>query len=66
MPEEASYVGRRKGLTIGKTRSVLYGTARLLGDVNAVRRGRVGERIAARVLGRLFGQLIRAIINAFR
>ncbi len=43
-------------------RSLLYRLARMLGDVNAVRRGRVGRRIArrttgrgaARILGRLF------------
>ena len=28
----------RKGLTIGKTRSTLYKTAKILGDINAIKR----------------------------
>lgn len=34
-------------------RSFLYLTARLLGDYNAVKRGRVKERIANRIMGKL-------------
>lgn len=37
-------------------RSFLYMLARLLGDVNAVRRGRVGRRIGRRVAGRATGR----------
>jgi hypothetical protein len=41
-------------------RSFLYWLARLLGDVNAVMKGRVGRRVARRVagkgVGRLFGK----------
>jgi hypothetical protein len=33
-------------------RSFLYSLARFLGDVNAVRRGRIGRRLANRVIGR--------------
>jgi len=36
-------------------RSFLYLLARFLGDVNAVRRGTVGKRIARRVAGRATG-----------
>ncbi len=35
-----------------KIRSLLYWLARLLGDVNAVRKGRVGQRIVRRVAGK--------------
>ncbi len=37
-------------------RSFLYMLARLLGDVNAVKRGRVGRRIARRAAGRATGR----------
>lgn len=44
-------------------RSLLYRLARFLGDVSAVRRGRVVQRperrAAGRVLGRLLGKLFR-------
>lgn len=39
-----------------KFRSFLYTLAKLLGDVNAVRRGRVGRRIGRRVAGRVVGK----------
>lgn len=45
-------------MTLGSLRSLLYLIARLLGDVQAVRRGRVGQRIARRVAGRLTGRLL--------
>ncbi len=37
-------------------RSFLYWLARLMGDVNAVKRGRVGRRIGRRVAGRATGR----------
>ena len=44
-------------------RSFLYKLARIMGDVNAVKRGRVGRRagrrIAGRVTGRGLGRLFR-------
>jgi len=33
-------------------RSLAYGLARFLGDVNAVRRGRITRRLANRLIGR--------------
>ena len=42
-------------------RSFLYFLARLMGDVSAVKRGRVGRRLRRRVAGRLFGRLLRKI-----
>lgn len=44
-------------MSISKIRSMLYRTARILGDVQAVRRGRVGTRIGRRVVGRATGRL---------
>jgi len=40
-------------------RSLLYMIARLLGDVNAVKRGRVGRRVGRRVAGRTTGRILR-------
>jgi hypothetical protein len=48
---------------INKTRGVLYLLARLLGDVNAVQKGkvtkRVGRRIGGKITGRFLGKLFR-------
>jgi hypothetical protein len=53
---------RENHMTISKLRSFLYATARCLGDLNAVLRGRIVSRflrrlagkVSARILGRLF------------
>jgi hypothetical protein len=37
-------------------RSFLYALARFLGDVNAVKKGRVGRRIGRRVAGKYTGR----------
>ena len=37
-------------------RSFLYALARLLGDINAVGKGRVGRRIGRRITGKATGQ----------
>lgn len=37
-------------------RSFLYWLARLMGDVNAVKRGRVGRRIGRRIAGKATGR----------
>ena len=37
-------------------RSILYALAKLLGDVNAVNKGKVGRRIARRVAGKVTGR----------
>lgn len=44
-------------------RSLLYWLARLLGDANAVRRGRVGRRIARRAAGRGSGRALRKLFG---
>jgi len=43
-------------MSISKTRGFLYTLARLLGDVNAVNKGKVGKRIARRAAGKLTGR----------
>jgi hypothetical protein len=39
-------------VTVVRTRSFLYSLARFLGDYQAVKRGRVGKRIANKLIGR--------------
>lgn len=49
-------------MNINKTRSKLYKTAKILGDVQALtskRKGAVGRRIKRRLLGKLFGRMMR-------
>lgn len=50
-------------MTIGQIRSLLYGTARFLGDVNAVKRGKVPERIGRRIVGKATGRLIGGLFK---
>ena len=50
-------------MRISKIRGLLYLIARLLGDVNAVRRGTVGKRIARRIAGKASGRLLRRLIK---
>lgn len=44
-------------------RSFLYKLARLLGDVNAVKKGRVGKRVARRAAGRMTGKGMRKLFK---
>ena len=44
-------------------RSLLYWLAWLLGDVNAVRRGRIGQRIARRVAGKAASRAMRKTLR---
>lgn len=37
-------------------RSMLYALGKLLGDVNAVKRGTIGKRIARRAAGKITGR----------
>lgn len=50
-------------MTIGKFRTLLYWLARTLGDVNAVRRGEIGKRIARRAAGKLTGRALGRLIR---
>ncbi len=48
----------RKRDSISQARGLLYGLARLLGDVNAVRKGTVGKRLVRRTAGKTTGRLL--------
>jgi len=43
---------------MSKTRSLLYTAAKVLGDVEAVKKGKVGKRAKNRILGKLAGKLL--------
>ncbi|MCD6415390.1 MAG: hypothetical protein J7M08_01675 [Planctomycetes bacterium] len=45
------------------TRGWLYKVARLLGDVNAVKKGKVGRRIGRRAAGKATGKLFRKLFK---
>lgn len=47
----------------GSFRSALYALARFLGDVNAVKKGKVGRRIARRAAGKLTGRAMRRLFG---
>ncbi|HXF73695.1 MAG TPA: hypothetical protein VNO79_13935 [Actinomycetota bacterium] len=52
---------RRDG--IATTRDLLYAIARLLGDAQAARRGRVGRRIGRRLAGKAVGRGLRKLFG---
>ena len=59
-----------KQITINKIRSFLYKTAKILGDVNAVKRDKVGTRVTNRLTGKVSSKarsyLSRKIMNIFK
>ena len=50
-------------MTLNQFRTLLYQLGKLLGDVNAVRKGKVKRRIARRVAGRATGHLFRRLFG---
>ena len=50
-------------MSISKTRGFLYWLARLLGDVSAVKKGRVGKRIVRRAAGKGAGRIMRRMFK---
>ena len=59
-----------KKLTIGKIRSFLYSSAKILGDINALKRNKIGTRITNRVTGKVSSRarsyVSRKIMNIFK
>lgn len=43
---------------ISKVRSALYTSAKVLGDVDAVKKGKVGKRVKNRVKGKIAGKIL--------
>lgn len=50
-------------MSISKTRGFLYWLAKLLGDVNAVQKGKVGKRIVRRGAGKVTGRTMRKMFK---
>ncbi|SDH72931.1 hypothetical protein SAMN05192534_11052 [Alteribacillus persepolensis] len=50
-------------MNIHQLRRILYKTARILGDINAAKRGTMGKRIARRAAGRQTGKLLRRLFK---
>ena len=55
----------KKGITIGKTRSALYKSAKILGDVGAVKNGKITKRLTNRVVGKVSGKLASGVSRGF-
>lgn len=52
-------MGKKTGWTLGRTRSLLYRSGKILGDVNAVKRGKVSASVTNRVVGKASARLSR-------
>ncbi len=50
-------------MSINKTRGFLYTLAKLLGDVNAVGKGKTGKRVARRAAGKATGKMFRKLFK---
>lgn len=50
-------------MTINQTRSVLYFIAKILGDINAVKKGKVKRRIGRRLAGKITGRILGRIFG---
>ena len=46
-------------MNISKIRTILYTVAKYLGDIDAVRKGRVKQRIKNRLIGKVTGRLFK-------
>jgi len=48
---------------INKIRKILYKVSKILGDVNAVKKGTVGKRIGRRAAGKGTGKILRKLFK---
>jgi len=56
----------KKPITIGKVRSILYGSGKLLGDYNAIKNGRIVDRLVSRVSGKVTSKFNRGVAKKVR
>jgi len=56
-------IGVLGSMSIRKTRGILYKLAKLLGDLSAISKGKVGKRITRRATGKATGKLFRKLIK---
>ena len=59
----AKEVRKIKKSSFSQTRSTLYKTTRILGDIQAISGGKVGKRIIRRQAGRATGRLLGKIFR---
>ncbi|MBT2627194.1 hypothetical protein J7I81_17865 [Bacillus sp. ISL-32] len=50
-------------MSISKIRSLLYKSARVLGDVQATKNGTIGKRVARRAAGKATGKIMRSLFK---
>jgi hypothetical protein len=54
---------RSDKVSINKIRKILYVVGKVLGDVNAVKRGKICQRVGRRVTGKITGKLMGKIFK---
>lgn len=50
-------------MRINNVRKALYGIAKILGDVNAVKKGKIEQRIGRRAVGKGTGKILRKLFK---
>ncbi|MEP0861587.1 MAG: hypothetical protein HRF52_09135 [Ignavibacterium sp.] len=50
-------------MKINKLRSLLYFVAKIFGDVNAIQKGKIGQRIVRRIAGRASAKILQKIFR---
>ncbi|WP_169891173.1 hypothetical protein [Litchfieldia alkalitelluris] len=50
-------------MSINKIRRTLYFVAKILGDVNAVKKGTISKRMARRAVGKVSGKMLRKLLK---
>jgi len=49
--------------SLNKFRNFLYKIARALGDINAIQKGKIGQRIGRRAIGRFIGRILNRLFK---
>lgn len=56
-------MARKKKSSISQTRGLLYGIAKVLGDISALQKGKVGKRVGRRIVGKGTGRALRKLFK---
>jgi len=48
----------KKAITIGKIRTVMYKSAKILGDLKAIKTNKIAQRVSNRLLSKFSGRII--------
>lgn len=51
-------------MNINNIRKILYTSAKFLGDINAVQKGKIAQRIVRRTAGRSTGKILQKIFRS--